>query len=178
MWTKNGKKLFLTGLILQTSNIEYTNYNGELVTLTIGKHNIQPYSNLTQLGTINSTTATSNDGWGIFCGSGDTPPTEDDYTLAEPLSLSYTAGSITNTVINKVIQYTIQNNNSEAVTIRELGLCYNRTYTDNIKLLANRKLLDTPITLEVGEQAVITFTVDTSNILNLKYYLVNNYLVI
>lgn len=165
MWTKNGKNIFLTNLILRNAVIKYTNYNGQLVEYNAGKSRIQSYTDLNRLGSINSTSATGYDGWGIFCGSGDTPPTEDDYTLAEPITLGYTNSSLTNTTVNKVIQYTVQNNNSEAVIIRELGLCYNRTYSDNIKLLANRKLLDTPITLAVGEQAIITFTVDTSNIL-------------
>lgn len=172
MWTKNGKKYFLKTLLLGTAELEYIKSTGESITTAVKYNSLTHYNGMNIMGSINSTaTAVSGGtGFGVFCGSGDTPPTEDDYTLAEPLTLGYVAGSITNTTINKVIQYTVQNNNTEAVTIRELGLClnyrYGSTQSSCFIILLNRKLLPTPITLEVGEQAIITFTVDTSNIID------------
>lgn len=172
MWTKNGKKYFLKTILLSGAELEYTKSTGENITWSGIYRKLTTYQNMNSIKSINSTTTTISPGtgFGVFCGSGDTPPTEDDYTLAEPLSLDYIAGSITETIINKVIQYTVQNNNTEAVTIRELGLCLTYYYPSSLdhcfNILLNRKLLDTPITLEVGEQAVITFTVDTSNIVD------------
>lgn len=191
MWTKNGKKYFLKTLILSTAELEYVKHTGETFTWNGVYRKLTSAANMNSIKSINSTatSVSSGTGFGIFCGSGDTPPTEDDYTLVEPLSLDYIAGSITDTAINKVIQYTVQNNNSEAITIRELGLCvsywYHSVLEDNWNILLNRKLLDTPITLEVGEQAIITFTVDTSNIVdgegwtdNFKTFSCNQFLTI
>lgn len=171
MWTKNGKKLFLKALLLRNANIEYIKSTGETISTNSLYNDIVGYSYMNTIMSINSTaTGVAGTGFGIFCGSGNTSPTEDDYTLAEPLSLNYVAGSISETYPSKIIQYTVQNNNAEAVTIRELGLCMVYQYTtnpaSNFIILLNRKLLSTPITLEVGEQALITFTVDTSNIVN------------
>lgn len=171
MWTKNGKKLFLKALLSRKANTEYIKSTGETISTTSLYNDIVDYSSMNTIMSINSTaTGVTGTGFGVFCGSGDTSPTEDDYTLAEPLSLSYTAGSISKTYPSKIIQYTVQNNNAEAVTIRELGLCmvyqYANNPASNFIILLNRKLLSTPITLEVGEQALITFTVDTSNIVN------------
>lgn len=177
MWTKNGKKLFLYKLLTNTGSCPVTASDGLDKKIIVALKGELSYA---YAGGSIGDFASSTTGYCIYCGSGDTPPTENDYTLAEPLSLTYISSSLTDTTINKVIQYIVRNDNAEAVTIRELGLCACNT---GVTALINRKLLDTPITLEVGDQAIITYTIDTFNILdgegwtnNMRVYACNQFI--
>ena len=174
MWTKNGKKFILTQLFYRGISKTLTRADGVKESFTYSSNDIETVGILNSFGgTISQQTSsvtTNKTGLSVFCGSGTTAPTEDDITLAEPLALNYIEGSISATDIVKTITYVVQNDNETPVTIRELGLCFtvhpNNTSALNGHYLLNRKILDTPIEVAVGEQAVITFTTDTTNILD------------
>lgn len=174
MWTKNGKKFILTQLFYRGISKTLTRADGIENSFTYSSNNIETVAILNSFGGIisqqTSSSTTNNTGLSVFCGSGDTQPTKNDITLAEPLALKYINGSISATDIVKTITYIVQNDNEAPVTIRELGLCLtvhpNGTSSLNGHYLLNRKILDTPIEVAVGEQAVITFTIDATNILD------------
>lgn len=105
---------------------------------------------------------------GVYFGSSDTPATEDDYNLAAPftsgLSVSSTgvaAPEVSDEKITLRASYVVTNNNTEAITIREIG-CFNRVPYSSSKsylTLFERTVLDNPITIPPGEATSITYRV-------------------
>lgn len=103
---------------------------------------------------------------GVIFGDGDTEPTEDDYTLSGNIitGIAYTS-KVTRVIENnkntRTVTYTITNNNSESITIKEIGYVgyakYNSGYAYSV--LLDRELLENPITIEAGGVGQITYTV-------------------
>lgn len=108
---------------------------------------------------------------GVALGSGDTPVTEDDYTLdnqilnltgnyssADP-SVEYVDG-----VLISYIQYTINNPTENDVIIREVGK-FVTAYADTTagvsgntyRVLVDRRVLETPITVPAGQSAILRY---------------------
>lgn len=107
----------------------------------------------------------------LFCGSGDTPPTREDYKLENQIVFkkeSCTASIISLGKVN--IATTMINNTDEDKTIKELCLCrfIGATSTENATPLNNlimyaRKVLDEPITVQPNEVFTINYTMDFTN---------------
>lgn len=101
---------------------------------------------------------------GVIIGTGDTPPTIDDYCLSGDLITNFTySSSATKTIDNNQasirVLYTITNSGSDAFTIREIALkCGNTTGTSG-QCLVERTVLDTPVTIEPGGVGQITYTI-------------------
>lgn len=116
---------------------------------------------------------------GIYLGSGSTPATADDYTLASQITSglnasnpSYIYGYDENT--NEItVSYvlTLSNTSSSSITINELGLtdelyfgdtlggsigAASNTYKRNV--LVDRTILDSPVIIEPSGSAVIHYT--------------------
>lgn len=159
MWTNNGKKLFLYRLLNKSATLKTSN-NTDVSFLISYSYKIADYR---YLGTRIGEAETNCYGFAIYCGGNDNTILPEDYTLQNPLSLTYINGSNTDTGVSKTFQYTVQNDNAESITIKELALC---AISGGNTALINHKVLPTPITLAVGEQAIITYTVNTSNIID------------
>ena len=105
--------------------------------------------------------------YGVRFGTGDTPPTLDDYKLSGNNVTGLTFS--TNVVWVKdddgdgaTATYTITNNNTTDVTIQEVGL-FQQIYTtrskeDSTYQLWERTVLDSPVTIPAGGVGQITYT--------------------
>lgn len=115
-----------------------------------------------------STTYYSN---GVIFGDGTTPPTISDYCLSGNIISGITMSSTrsatcTENAAETSVLYTITNNNTEAITIGEIGyIGYNQYYKDSTstssnseRLLLERTVLESPITIEAGGVGQITYT--------------------
>lgn len=104
---------------------------------------------------------------GFYLGSGDTPPTEADYTLAIPitsgLSVSSSSGGTTTKDDQIVRRYTfaVYNTSEETITVREIGACSKMAYGSKkyYLTLIERTVLDEPVVLAPGESASFTYKV-------------------
>lgn len=112
--------------------------------------------------------ANSTDG-GVWFGSGNAAPTEDDFTLEAPLegiSVSYSSSKPLvaydgNGKGVATASFTVTNNNEAAVTIREIG-CFSNiapTSTAVIPVLMERTVLETPITIQPGAAVLVTYEI-------------------
>ena len=112
---------------------------------------------------------------GIAVGSGSTPATVDDYCLENMITSGITAtipATATATYDNTHKQYvvskdiTIANTGSASITISEIGILASVKYADSVgvsasansaTVLADRTVLDTPVTIPAGESGVIRY---------------------
>lgn len=179
MWTKNGKKI-----IIKQLNKDWTNTAGSNFSFRASNDTdvTMAYSDIitgvhTVLGNMkfNITDSPASAGsaytlkWELYIGTGTTEPTEDDITLANPVSFTcpvlpqISRGDNYTTLL---ITYTFTNNTDTTQTITEIGLCgrVKSSSSGNPAVLFNRRLLDTPVTMEAGISKVFTFTIDTSNL--------------
>ena len=106
-------------------------------------------------------------GFTLFVGTGDTTETAEDYKLASAVELAVTAASCLHADNGKTfVTRTFQNNTENAVTIKEVGLYVFRCTgnVDNRVVMIARKVLEIPITLEVGDVYTFTYSIDLSEI--------------
>ena len=118
------------------------------------------------------TTASS----GVAFGSDDTPPSENDYILGNQITgFSATTPSpvtIFDADSNKYIaalNYTVTNNNADAITIREVGLFVRMraalaqggkpgtSASYEYSVMLDRTILSTPVTIPSGESKVVRY---------------------
>lgn len=110
-----------------------------------------------------NSSSTQDEGNAIQFGTGETAATYEDYCLESPilsgLTLVSTGGTRTNpsafdAVTHKYSStrtFTINNSSSGSLTLKELGIF-------SCGLLVYREVLSTPITIEPGESATVSFT--------------------
>ena len=108
---------------------------------------------------------------GICVGSGNTPPTEDDYRLESIItsgisgSVSHSFGADENDNPYIIYNVTINNTSSNEITINEIGMvqtlqCTNAkgsVNTTNSRFLIDRIVLDEPIIIPAGSSKAIVY---------------------
>lgn len=173
MWTNNGRKLLNRqfigegGTYTNTFDIDYIDSQGN--TATISYHNSVDNNGVPKLTDYNINNALDYDNprrFILFCGTGTTEPTVDDYTLANPVTMKLVA---TPSLINNednlggLLTFVLQNNTGSEQTITEIGLgaAIEKPY---MPILFNRRLLDTPVTMQNGETYAFSFAWNTSNL--------------
>lgn len=117
-------------------------------------------------------TASSGSGtrvWAFAFGTGDTPPTADDYKfsgeLIEGLSLINSSGKLTVGTAGASFYATIVNSSEAEITIKELALCSIISSNSSGCIMLTRDVLAEPLILQVGEQKVIQIDVNLSGML-------------
>lgn len=149
---------------------EYTTYNGSKSTKDF-RSSRPSYSKGLQLAMAMGTVETKQYGtWGSVCfGDGDTAPTIDDYCLSGTVitGISATSNVVASTEGDTNVltaTYTITNNNSTDITIKEIMLntgyyltSASSSYTGSIA--TDRTVLDEPVTIEAGGVGVVTYTI-------------------
>lgn len=101
---------------------------------------------------------------GVIFGSGTTPPTIDDYKLSGQLiktisaSASYTFKTDGDGIYHECL-YTITNTGSEEITIGEVALLAGVGSSLNQKILVERTVLETPVTISAGGVGMVTYTI-------------------
>lgn len=179
MWTKNGKLVLAqmfkgtnVGTASELSN--YKNTLGETIKPT-SQHRIYGVASGTTYMTKSITGLTQSNQsnyigfFQIYVGTGDSEPTENDYTLNSPLSLSSTITptvSVEGDVGEVILAYTLINDTEAQQTIKEIGLCAriapgNTTVTN---CLLNRRLLASPVTMEPNAIYTFQYRINTSNL--------------
>ena len=125
--------------------------------------------------TIQKTVQISNTSAGIWLGEGQTPATEEDYTLEEKITSGLTAGTATirsevDENGNPYIEYTfmLSNTTAEDIIIREIGFVQQFNMSSTIggatsqdKLLIDRTVLSVPVTVPANGEAVMRYTLKT-----------------
>jgi hypothetical protein len=155
----NGTYLSYSG-IERTLNGNYT-YAGQA--LGIGT----PYSSSNFRGASLYEVNPNHPYTGVVFGTGDTPPTLDDYCLAGSLVSGYSCDKeitkeLTDESAKVTAVYTITNTSGEAITIREVGLIGQATGTSanngDYNGLIERTVLDEPVTIPAGGTGKVTYT--------------------
>ena len=165
MVTKNFYKM-LAAMMANLQDFTATSFDGS--TVTMNEYNWETKFEWNTLLSKLQTSANSNNG--VVLGDGDTPPTFEDYTLAgNPISNFVFTASISRLNIDNsgaMIRalYTITNNNSVEITIKELCLIVNATqfsssYDAKNKIVLDRTVLDTPVTIPAGGIGQVEYTI-------------------
>lgn len=114
---------------------------------------------------MNAVTSLAKQNGGVMFGDGDTSPTTADYKLAGNVIDGLTA-TITRTVamdnngFSMPVTYAITNSNSEAVTIKEVGIIASKGQWEADKVLLERTVLDAPVTIPAGGVGQIVYTIE------------------
>lgn len=117
----------------------------------------------------------TKNGWHLLLGTGDTPPTKDDFKLAaqastlKPITRACVNSTIKNSLSTSgVVTNTFANYTSEPVIVKEIGLYFllNSTSSGSTNgiMLAAREVLPEPITMNPGDIRTFQMTLDFSNI--------------
>lgn len=122
-----------------------------------------------------SSYASTNGGMVLF-GSGDTPPTENDTDIEELLTnisathtSAYSPGvEFDGEQVYLYIDYTVQNNNSSPITVKEvchyavvlaggnaIGDVVQNSYSNYGTILIARSLIDNPVTIAAGQSGIV-----------------------
>lgn len=165
-----------------TNSRDYTSdtsrYDYVVTTATNSFTDEQTKYNWKDVITANSNTISSTtnrqwrfNGFVLFVGTGETAEAATDFKLNTPVELSVTSASCTHTAYNKtLVTRTFQNNTANAVTVKEVGLYLfahqgsSTASTFYPVILLGRKVLDAPVTLEVGDTYTFTYNLDFSGI--------------
>ena len=105
-------------------------------------------------------------GFVLFVGTGDTPPTPDDYKLENAVELGVlTASCIHYANGRTIVSREFFNNTDENVTIKEIG-CYIFTNSNPHQplVMIARRVLPNPVVIPDGQNYAFTYTIDTSRI--------------
>lgn len=112
---------------------------------------------------------------GIYVGTGQTPATEEDYSLENKIASGLTPGTVTtrggvDENGNPYIEYTFMLSNTTAndIIIKEIGYYQNVSLASTIggsmsseKILIDRTVLPTPVTVPANGEAVLRYTLKT-----------------
>lgn len=100
-------------------------------------------------------------------GTGDTPPTVDDYQLSGDLisTLTTTNGAINVNANGITFSHSITNTGSTSVTIKEIALCIRASgqYSSPVCVMLTRDVLAEPIVLEPNAQRNISIFIDSNS---------------
>ena len=104
---------------------------------------------------------------GVILGDGDTAPTPGDYKLAGEIVTGFTYSKtlkrvVSDTAVTAKAIYTITNTNSTEITIKEIGLIGSATSAPSngaAKILLDRTVLDTPVTIPAGGIGQVEYTI-------------------
>lgn len=146
------------------------NYNGYSAKTMSGTDS---YTNLQNIGSLNQAAhyGGGGSGYGVVIGAGDTPPTLDDYDLADSSIMandkmkSLIASQSWSRDNGAVVTVQWLNNSNEAITVKEVGLSQktaSSSYAKNVNTIVARKVLDTPITIQPGETYAFTYSIRTT----------------
>lgn len=100
----------------------------------------------------------------VFVGKGDTEPTFTDYALASKATeLTWLTASVTKDVNHVLysVTSTFKNDTESPVVIKEIGFgWYGNNSNDGYGILIARSVLETPVTIGVGESYAFTYSIE------------------
>lgn len=169
MLTKNWDRAILTWVT--NTSIKGINVNGSEFGISVFASPLQiaATSSAVYYPRMGSVVTTYEANGGVIFGDGTTPPTRDDFRLSgsviSTLSATASGGFTTdNDGATGTYTYTVTNTGSADITIAEVGLITGGHSTSSrtgaqYKLLMDRTVLDTPITIPAGGIGQVTYTI-------------------
>ena len=105
--------------------------------------------------------ASGTTAYGLYFGTGNTPPSLDDYKLSgdiiSGITVSYAVTSAGDNIDSDhaeiTMTFTITNGNTQEITIREVAL------VTMAGIMVERTVLDTPVTIPAGGIGQVTYTI-------------------
>lgn len=104
--------------------------------------------------------------YGVFFGSGTTPPTINDYCMESVIATELTIAKPSAVSLNETDDYwemsvTYGISTSSGKTISEVGLfaAYNKTTDLSKSVMIDRTVLETPIVIPAGQSKQVTYTI-------------------
>ena len=112
----------------------------------------------------NVITALTGNYSGVVFGTGNTAPEASDYKLAGEIVSTISHGIVVNYSMDDsgfsvTATYTITNTGSETITIREVGLVASGGNNAASKVLVERTVLDSPVTIEPAGVGQVVYTI-------------------
>ena len=143
------------------TDLKLLDWDGQSKTVFYSKYLTDAYSLLNKVKTNLSTTTS-----GVLFGTGDTPASLDDYKLAGNV-IRNIAATINRTYSYSEAQqslktiYTITNNNTGEITIKEVALQAEFYSTNGVTrgCIIDRTVLDTPVTIPAGGIGQVEYTI-------------------
>ena len=111
---------------------------------------------------------TDSSGFHVIVGGGDTPPTSDDYDMADTSILGTTKlrslkqGATFSLLNSAFITTQWRNDSSAPIIVKEVGLAYkinNNAYDKSVNVLVSRKVLNNPVTIQPGETYTFAYNI-------------------
>ena len=125
-----------------------------------------PFSVLAGLRPYSGNFISASYGNGIVFGDSDEPESEDDYYLKGSIINGLTASAAVEKVAGSVKKnFTLTNNTSSPVTIKEVGFYAQFYFTDMagggnaVYIMVDRTVLDTPLTIPAGGIGQVEYTI-------------------
>lgn len=147
--------------------VNYSGGNTKPTTYVDGVKYLTPTKNVDSFyASLSRMSTTTGDSYpGIIIGTGNTPPTLDDYWLDGDMITSFASSVVTtfesddnSSAVTALC--TITNSGSKAFTIREVGLYGKpRGSVSSEPVLVERTVLDVPLTIEPGSVGQLTYTI-------------------
>lgn len=115
---------------------------------------------------INGSSMSTGIHWALPIGTGDTEPTFEDYCLANktsPTDMTWITSSTSRASGSMVwlVSSTYRNDSAAPITIKEIGLTlYLNNAGNNKGVLIARSILETPVTIGVGESYTFTYSIE------------------
>ena len=170
MFTRNWYKILGQVMSNSSADTDYITYSGNTHTqvntisddcLKLGNTNTTNYYSAT-MRVVRTSLGSCG---GVLFGTGTTQPTIDDYKLAGDIistisaSVSYTR-TVTEDSTTFQCVYTINNSGTEEITIGEIGLIGGCDSSAARRILVERTVLDSPVTIPAGGVGQVTYTIN------------------
>lgn len=152
-----------------SADTDYKNYSGDIRTQTNSISNdCLGFGNTSTSNYYSATmrvvrTSVGSYG-GVIFGTGTAQPTIDDYKLSGNIistivaSVSYTRTVTEDSTVFQCV-YTLTNTGTEEITIGEIGLIGGSGSYESNKMLVERTVLDSPVTIPAGGVGQVTYTI-------------------
>lgn len=167
MFTKQWYKAFATQMTGGAISDGYKAFNGTAYATSYYQnaylYQFSPYNTMK---TVLTSYNVSSPSPGVMFGTGDTPPTVDDYTLSGSLISTISAGVSRSAGSDSegtycTGTYTITNTGNEEITIKEVCLFMSLPYGNGYSrgCCCERTVLETPVTIPAGGIGQVVYTV-------------------
>lgn len=162
MFTKNWYTAIAARMLSASAVFKVRRMNGQEQALYPSQY-FKPFNHMKSLQSNLGNSGLS----GVVLGTGTTPATSDDITLAGNVisTYTYTSSAVAQQTDNgyeATATYTITNTGTDAFTVSELcffASAYNSDSSSSGPMLLERTVLENPLTIEAGGIGVLTYTI-------------------
>ena len=168
MFTKNWYRAYAIEIV--TTSTKFINYAGQSTSGYANANHLKlgSTSYSSNIPALRNVINNLNTNGGVAFGTGNTPPTLDDYKFSGDLITTITGTATVNVAhddngLGATALYSLTNTGSSDITIGEIGLIAslesNTSTGSSYKALLERTVLDTPVTIPAGGIGQVTYTI-------------------